>query len=113
MGSVSVSVSVSSQLGLESEAGLAERLKRRTETRPPSSWEGKWTFLGVMMGVEGSERARQWAGMVRAGEEEEDLSEDLREGLSGLPLERRMGVEVVRGTWGRRERGGHVETERK
>jgi hypothetical protein len=36
--------------------------------------------------------------MVRAGEEEEDLSEDLREGLSGFPLERRMGEEVVRGT---------------
>lgn len=39
--SVSVSVSVSSQPGFESDAGLPERLKTLTETRPPSSWEGK------------------------------------------------------------------------
>jgi hypothetical protein len=35
--------------------------------------------------------------MVMCGDEDEDLSEDLR----GLPLERRMGEEVVRVTLGR------------
>lgn len=40
------------------EAGLAERLNRRTVARPPSSCEGKWTFFcwGGEGGGEGDRR---------------------------------------------------------
>ena len=44
LASPSVSVSVSSPRRLK-EAGLADLLKIRMVARPPSSWEGKWTFL--------------------------------------------------------------------
>lgn len=109
--SPSVSVSVSSPGGRERLAGLAERLKMRTVARPPSSLLGKWTFLWTgwsMLGVDGAERARRWpcgwvdgtrdwGGNEICGEEDDDLSEDLR----GFPLESRMGVDVVRVTLGR------------
>jgi hypothetical protein len=81
-----VSVSVSSAAGLAREAGFAERLKRQMDSR----WCAKWTFLRDVTGEEGSER---WRGCVGrnwdaiAGEEEDDLRED----LSGLPFERRRG----------------------
>jgi hypothetical protein len=83
----------------------------RTETKPPSSSRGKWTFLwgvtgvaGVEVdetddewpapGVLGAETARicagEWVGEM-AGEEQEDFRED----FNGLPLERKIGVELV------------------
>ena len=81
----------------EREAGFAEREKRRMVSRPPCSFEGKWTFFG--QGEEGAERARVWlvlgsCGEGMLGEEDDDLSDDFR----GLPLERKMGEEVVRGS---------------
>lgn len=56
-------------------------------------------------GVGGAEAARRWAGEWVgdiAGEEAEDLREDLR----GFPLERRTGLELVRGKFGREFRPG-------
>jgi hypothetical protein len=94
MGGVSSpSVSVSSPLpltGLLSAAGRAERLKIQTVARA-LSFSGKWTFFGVC----GSERERRCIfgagrGINMAGDEEDDLREDLR----GFPFERRMGADM-------------------
>ena len=49
-----MSVSVSSPSRLK-EAGLADLLKTRIVARPPSSWEGKWTFLDTWWWKEGEE----------------------------------------------------------
>jgi hypothetical protein len=106
----------------EREAGLPVRLNRRIVSRPPSSLEGKWTFLGEK-GEAGAEWARVWLVVGREeamlGDDGNDLSDDLR----GLPLERRIGVEEVRGRGdggdgegvrdaGDIERGGDREHER-
>lgn len=65
--SPSVSVSVSSPRRLR-EAGLADLLKRRMVARPPSSWDGKWTFLDedANMGVLGAELER-WCWGCKSG----------------------------------------------
>ena len=68
--SPSVSVSVSSPRRLR-EAGLAERLNKRMVARPPSSCDGKWTFLGVWC----------WSGDEGEGEREVDGDEDRGEGI--------------------------------
>lgn len=87
--SASVSVSVSSGFGGDETAvGRPVRLKRRTDSSP-ESLSLKWTFFAPKNGVEGSDWALEWrARTASSAMEEED--EDLREGLSGRPLERMM-----------------------
>jgi hypothetical protein len=60
--SPSVSVSVSSPSGFERAAGLAERLNSRTVASPPSSCDGKCTFLGCTEGVWGEPCTGLWVG---------------------------------------------------
>jgi hypothetical protein len=89
----------------ETDAGLARVLNKRTVSRPPCSFEGKCTFLGIEEGEAGdagAELARVWLVVVDGecsweegmlGGEEGDFRDDFR----GLPLERRMGVEEMLG----------------
>ena len=102
--SVSVSVSSAGTGGeRDREAGLAERLNKRIVSKPPCSFEGKWTFFGMEWGEEGpvllkkgeagAERARVWFERWEQGMFGEE-GEDLREDFKGLPFERRIvGVE--------------------
>ena len=92
--SASVSVSVSSPGGFDSEAGLPVRLKTRMVSRP-ESFSAKCTFL-PRLGVAGADWARIClvGRSEMLGDDDDDLSEDLR----GLPLERMTGVDGVRGS---------------
>lgn len=91
--SASVSVSVSSPGGLESDAGLPVRLYTRTVSSP-ESFSAKCTFL-LVFGVAGADWVRMcFTGRSRMFGVE---AEDLREDFNGLPLERMIGVDGVRG----------------
>ena len=75
------------------DAGLSRVLNRWTVSRPPCSFEGKCTFLGVE-GEVGADWVRVWF-VELEGREEDTLGveeDDFRDDFRGFPLERRMGV---------------------